>query len=107
MYIKIDLQGFREQFQIMGRKNQFTYNGLEVLFDYLESLELYDEPYELDVIALCCDFAEDEPRGIAESYRLDTQGMDDDQVAEAVKEYLDDEGVLVGQTDDTIVYHQF
>ena len=107
MYITINVYEFRDAFHRMDRGNQFSYEGLEVLFDYLEELEHCEEPLELDVIVLCCDFDEDEPRAIAESYSIDTQGMDDDEVAEAVREYLDGQGVLVGETDcGTFVYHQ-
>ena len=37
------------------RKN-FSYEGLSALFTYLEETE--EEDYELDVIALCCEFTE-------------------------------------------------
>ena len=108
MYTTVNIHDFRDAFHRMDRGNQFSYQGLEVLFDYLEELEHCEEQIELDVICLCCDFAEDEPRGIAEDYSIDTKGMNDDEVAEAVREYLEDEGVLVGETDSgSLVYHQF
>ena len=41
------------------RPDNFSYEGLNALFDYLETLEQdINEPIELDVIALCCDYAE-------------------------------------------------
>ena len=46
---------FMDRFKEMGRGNNFSYNGLSALFDYLEDL---DENYELDVIALCCEYSE-------------------------------------------------
>ena len=46
---------FAEAFKTAGRKDQFSYNGLNALFDWLEEV---DEDHELDVIALCCDFTE-------------------------------------------------
>ena len=43
----------------MGREDQFTYKGKRALFDYLEEMsEGMDEPIELDVIALCCEYSE-------------------------------------------------
>jgi len=51
----IDLWDFREEFLQMGRGDQFSYDGLEALYDFLE--ENYDD-YELDVIELCCMFTE-------------------------------------------------
>ena len=41
------------------RPNNFSYEGLLVLFDYFEMLEdELGEQMELDVIAICCDYAE-------------------------------------------------
>jgi hypothetical protein len=48
---------FREAFRLAGRMDQFSYEGLEVLFDYLDNLsEDIGEPIELDVVALCCNY---------------------------------------------------
>ena len=39
--------------------NNFTYQGLQALFDYLEDYEEQtDTEIELDIVALCCDFTE-------------------------------------------------
>lgn len=118
MFKRINLSDFRDEFRAMGRADQFSYEGLEVLFDYLEELEHCEEPYELDVIALCCDFAEADAFELSQSYDIDLgeyAGADtetDDDAREAilniVREFLEDEGVLVGQTDSgAFVYHQF
>jgi len=50
---------FRKAFEDYNRQDNFSYEGLEALFDFLESME--DEcstELELDVVALCCDFTE-------------------------------------------------
>ena len=115
MKTTVDLFSFRTAFHNMDRGDQFSYEGLAVLFDYLEELEFCGEEYELDVIALCCDFAEDDAINIAESYSgcdisdLDPSDDDyEDQVAERVREYLEDEGVLVGETSvNCFLYRQF
>jgi len=53
----VTLSDFRDAFQI--RKENFTYEGLEALFNYLESYEDdTGEEIELDAIALCCDYTE-------------------------------------------------
>jgi hypothetical protein len=40
-------------------KDNFTYKGLQALFDYLEDLEQdTGTEIELDIVALCCDFTE-------------------------------------------------
>ena len=41
------------------RPDNFSYEGLNALFDWLEDYEEQtEEQIELDVIALCCDFTE-------------------------------------------------
>jgi hypothetical protein len=50
---------FRDAFHKMGRGEQFSYDGLTALYNYLEQYEDdIGEEIELDVIALCCDFTE-------------------------------------------------
>lgn len=54
----ISLNNFRDEFKSC-RPDNFTYDGLEALFNYLESFESdTGEELELDVIAICCDFSE-------------------------------------------------
>lgn len=47
---------FQRAFIDSNRGNQFTDEGFDALFDYIE--DGYGEDYELDVIALCCDYNE-------------------------------------------------
>lgn len=50
---------FRDAFVRMGRKDNFSYNGLNALYEYLTDLE--DDTgieNELDVIGLCCEWDE-------------------------------------------------
>ena len=55
----VDLYEFRRAFTDYNRANNFSYEGLNALFDWLEQLaEDTGVPYELDVIALCCEFTE-------------------------------------------------
>ena len=55
----IDVNDFRKAFRDMDRGEQFTYEGLGVLFYHLEECEEgMSEPMELDVIALCCNYTE-------------------------------------------------
>ncbi len=39
MKTTVTLHDFREAFRTMGRSDQFTYEGQEVLFDFLEEIE--------------------------------------------------------------------
>ena len=103
------LHDFRDAFHRANRGTQFSYDGLGVLFEYFEELESdMGEEIELDVIAICCEYAEDDPRGIAENYGIDNEGMDDEETADAVRDYLENEGAYIGTTDEgNIVYRQF
>jgi len=58
MLIKtIDIYEFRRAFVDYNRADQFSYEGLGALFDLLDDTGA-PYPYELDVIALCCEFTE-------------------------------------------------
>jgi hypothetical protein len=59
MKSNISQQAFIQAFRDYGRETQFTYEALKVIFDWLEELaECCDDEIELDVIAVCCEFAE-------------------------------------------------
>ena len=60
MKITINESMFKQQFRLYGRSDQFSSNGLTALFNYLEEVYGEDGEYEyaLDVVSLCCDFAE-------------------------------------------------
>ena len=75
MKITINETMFKDQFRLHGRKDQFSYNGLTALYNYLEELFGEDGEYEydLDVVSLCCDFTEYENAlQAAKNYRLFT-----------------------------------
>ena len=102
---------FRDEFRQCGRQTQFSYEALGLLFDYFEEL---DPDYDLDVIAICCEFSEDDAGEIARQYAIDVNDADpedDDyieQCTEAVLDYLSQETSVVGVTSrGTIVYAQF
>lgn len=59
MYMSIGFYEFREAFRLMGRENQFSYEGLYALYNELLSYEeMEGVEMELDVIAICCDYSE-------------------------------------------------
>ncbi len=99
---------FERAFADAGRKDQFSYEGLAVLFDYLEELEANTgQELELDVIALCCDYYESSLEAIIQSYSIDVEGLDDDEQVDAVREYLMDQGAYCGETPSSFVYSAF
>ena len=103
MKITVDHVGqFRNEFRSMGRYDQYSYEAQELLFDYLEEL---DPDAELDVIAICCDYSEDMPEEIADSYSIDIDGMDDGEILDAVTDFLENHTSIVGTTSSgSIVY---
>jgi hypothetical protein len=109
MKTTINLYQFRDAFQRANRGSQFSYDGLAVLFEYFEEYEEgTGEEMELDVISICCEYAEASPEEIADNYNIDIEGLDDDETAEAVRDYLENEGVYIGHTDHgMIIYQQF
>lgn len=59
MYTEITLSQFRNDFKAI-RPDNFSYEGLEILFNHLEELENdCGIRIELDVLAICCDYSED------------------------------------------------
>jgi len=54
----INLYDFIDDF-MAARPNNFTYEGLEALFEHLTELELeLESEIELDIIALCCEYCQ-------------------------------------------------
>jgi hypothetical protein len=106
MHISINTASqFRNHFAVMGREHQFSYEALELLYEFLEE---NTEGYELDVVALCCEYAQDRPGNIAYDHGLDCQGEPDAVILDTVIEYLEQHTQVVGVIDSgTILYAQF
>ena len=104
----VDFYDFQDAFKRI-RPDNFSSEGLSVLWDYLEQYEAdTGEELELDVIAICCDFSEDTWQNIADNYRIDLEGCEDDEEKEqAVADYLSDEGAYVGHVAGGFVYRDF
>ena len=101
----IGLHAFRRAFQDYNRMDNFSWEGLELLFDYCEEC---NPEMELDVIGLCCDYCEDMPENIAENYSIDVDGLDDGKTLDAVLDYLNENTSVVGQTSSgAIIYAVF
>jgi hypothetical protein len=105
MYQTINLHDFRKAFHEI-RPNNFSYEGLGILFDYFEQLEdEIGEKIELDVIAICCDYSEDSLSNIVDYYSINLEGEDDHE--QAVKDYLENATNVIGFTKDKIIYQIF
>jgi len=107
----ITVSNFRTAFHNMGRKDNFSYEGLELIFDYITEYEdSTGEQQELDVIGICCEWNESTPAEIIDQYDTDinTEGMEEDEIAAAVFEWLNDETIVAGTTSaGDLVYIQF
>jgi hypothetical protein len=90
------------------RKENFSYEALGLLFDYFESYEEETgQEIELDVIAICCEYNEDTIEDIIANYSIDVEGLDEDEKIDAVRDYLNDNTMLVGETATGFVYLAF
>lgn len=103
------LSSFRDAFINAGRKDQFSYEGLGLLFDYFEQYEQdCNEEMELDVIAICCEYSEETPEQIAQSYGIEISDMYPNDRLQYVNNYLAEHTSVVGITNNaTIIYQQF
>ena len=98
MKTTVNQSEFIDAFHRYNRYDQFGYDALCSLFDYLEQIEEdTGEEEELDVIALCCDYSVDSVADIASNYSIDIDGMDDDEARETVLEYLNDNTSVVDE----------
>jgi hypothetical protein len=109
---------FRDAFRALDRENQFSYEGMGLLFEYFEEL---NPNMTLDVIAVCCAYSEDTIDAIAGNNDIDlseaSDGMDEssaygleqieDAKLEIVMAYLNDHTTVIGETSSGIVYADF
>ena len=80
------------------RPDNFSRAGLSALYEYLEQLEEdIGNPIELDVIAICCEYAEYESlEEFQEDYGEDYQSIDEiEQVTTVIT--VDDDGFIILQ----------
>jgi len=88
---------FCDRFHSMGRGDQFTYEGLRLLWDHIEELE-QDQggDIELDVIALCCDWTEYPTANAAASEMLGLSQAEIDAADDGeLLEQLNDRGCVI------------
>ena len=92
----INFYDFSDAFRKAGRTNNFTYEGQRALFEYLEGYEEdTGEEIELDVIALCCEYAEYEN---IEEFWLDYNQEDypdEESIMDATMYYAFGEGSFI------------
>ena len=113
MKTTVSIYDFRRAFE-QCRPDNFSYEGLGLLFAYFEELEeSMGEELELDVIAVCCDYAEDTIADIVREHSIDLNDADpeaddyEEQCRQIVFDYLSDCTSVVGDTATGFVYSSF
>lgn len=109
MKTTLTFSGFRDAFRAYDRMDNFSYEGAQALFEYLEQYEEdTGEELELDVIALCCEYTEETWREAAETYGLEIDEDEDEEAQkEAVKDYLSANTQLIADTASGFLYANF
>ena len=110
MFQSVNFTDFCNAFRAHERNDQFSYEGKRALFDFLESYEEETgERIELDVIAFCCDYTEQDAETIAQDYRIDISDADGDakRIDDIVRDYLENHTMVLGQTQFGFVYANF
>jgi hypothetical protein len=99
---------FCDAFRDADRNENFSYAGKKLLFDYLENFEdETGEEIELDVIALCCDFDERGWLDVARDYPITDCDGDDEEVRDIIREYLEENTLVVGETKEFVIFQSF
>ena len=96
MKTTVQSHDFIDAFRRYDRYDQFGYAALHSLFNYLEQYEEdTGEEIELDVIALCCDYSVSSVETIAQDYRINIEGLDDEEARQTVLDYLNDNTTVI------------
>lgn len=102
IYIAIENgNDLQREFQRMDR-DYYSYEAYEAMIQLFE-----DESFELDVIALCCDFNEDTEEDIINNYSIDVSCcIDNDERLECIKNYLDNHAGYYRILDNGNIFYQ-
>lgn len=102
-----NVDNFISEFEVYNRMDNFSYHGLQVLFESLEEMaQDCGMDIEMDVIALCCDYNESSVNDVISDYSIDVSNCsDDDEITEFVKEHLREHTMLLGAYDVGNVQH--
>lgn len=103
---------FIDAFKQSSRKDQFSYEALEAIFDYLEEYsDSTGEPVELDIVGICCEWSEAHWSDIAREYSIDLNDFvddeDDDERIQAVYGFISDNTTVIDLGEGQFVYVQF
>jgi len=98
-----------EEFKLYNRHEQFSFKGFAALFNYLEQYsEDTGEPLVLDVVGICCEWAEEHYLTVAVNYNIDLSDCaDKDEAIEAVSDYLNENTFCTSVGDGVFLYQVF
>lgn len=103
---------FIDAFKQSSRKDQFSYEALGAIFDYLEDYsDSTGEPVEFDIVGICCEWSESHWSDIAREYSIDLNDFaddeDDDERIQAVYEFISDNTTVLDLGEGQFVFIQF
>ena len=109
IYTQVTKHSFIDAFKRSSRKDQFSYDALGIIYEYLEELsDSVSENIELDIVAICCEYAESSLSELASDYDIDLEGLEGEDRIEAIVSYMEQNTYVLGMVDDeTMVYQQF
>ena len=109
IYTQVTKHSFIDAFKLSSRKDQFSYDALGVIFEYLDEYSQDSgENVELDIVAICCEYAESSLSALASDYDIDLEGLEGEDRIEAIVNYMEQNTSVLGMVDDeTMVYQQF
>jgi len=95
IYQNITETMFKDSFKAL-RPDNFSYEGLSELYDYLTDMSEDCGDIELDVIAICCDFSEEPLSDVLFNYNLESL------------EHLQESTIVIAELDNgNVVYQVF
>lgn len=105
----LNVYQFRDAFMQSSRKDQFSYEALTAIFEYLEEYsDSTGEPVELDIVAICCEWSEMTWQEVAQCYDVDlSQCTDDDERIGEVEDFLFQNTQYAEVSEGTFVFIQF
>lgn len=71
MYQTVNFSTFVDAFRALGREDQFSHEAKRMLFDDVDDVD-----HELDVIALCCAYTEEEEDDVRRNYSINGDVLD-------------------------------
>ena len=100
----LTLGNFRTLWANSSRSSSFSYEALELIYDYFSELETDMS----DIVAIDCEVVEQDAEDIAADYGIDISDCDDDdEILSEVTDYISDRSCVIGEVGNSVVFFQF